>query len=263
MAIYQWYEVKSENVEIKFVDTLHRATLINANFTVMNMSTATPTAISNPFKAIDISRDFSSISRVLTLWWDITLSNDTDYRITIANLNTINGAVIDSQNIDFSTGTIAADSVESPLTREPVDVEDYSIKNISTILNVTAATAASVFNIESVTPDSSFSYYLDPSHNEGKIEITFSLVPAANFVSNDYFKVQRKAIGRGISRWEDISALVTSSANDSLVVIYLPSIPAADDVDQTSYYAEPDLTYWEEGYKYRLRISGDIGPAVI
>jgi len=260
--IYQWYEVTGSNVQIKFRDTIHRSTLIDPNFLVYNMSTATPTIISNAFSDIDIKRDFSSISRVLTLWWGITLENNTDYRISISGLRAIGGTFVDTQNIDFNTGIITVENIEVPPTREPVEVEDYSIKSITTILNIPVSAGSDEFSIISITPDSSYSYYLDPSHNEGKIEVIFSMPPAANFVSDDYFKIQRKALGRGISRWENIEALITSSSNDELAVIYLPSVPASDSADQTSYYGRPDLIYWEKGYKYRIRISGDIGPSV-
>jgi hypothetical protein len=267
MSIYRSYKVQTDYVEIKFVESIQVSTLVNANFLVYNTTTATPALLASPFQTINVVRDYDSISRILLLWWtsSTTLSDNSDYEIRISGLKNVIGSTIDDEIILFSTETITTDPIEDldePPTRLPIDVEDYSIKEVSFATTLTAS-SSSTFTVESVTPNLENSFYLDPSFNEGKIEVYFNQSPAANFVSSEYFKVQRKLITRGINTWSNVTALVTSNPDDKLIVIYLPSIPATTDVDQTVYYGEPDLVYWEEGYKYRLRISESIGPVTI
>lgn len=252
--IYSTYLVHLEYAEIKFVDTISIPTLINANFALYNVSLATPAIVANAFKTINVVRDYYSISRTLNLWFDVDLVSNTNYEIRISGLKTVTSSLIDSDIITFTTGTLTDTAIVVPPDKTPavVDVQDYSIKDISPF-SIYYVEDAATFQVLSIVPDTTNSYYLPESFNEGRIEITFSSIPAANFISGEYFKVQRKLIGKGLNPWETISAIVTSSPETKLVVIYLPSN------DATPVFAEPDKIYWETGYKYRLRISPLIG----
>ena len=142
-----------------------------------------------------------------------------------------------------------------PPTRDVMlnDVEDYSIKDVSSLVLSMPAGDQSTLVVESVVPGGDISYYLAPSATEGRIDIKFNQSPAANYVSSDYFKVQRKLVNRSLTRWEDVDALITADTENNYVYIYLPS------TDATPVYGEPDKIYWETGYKYRVRISSGIG----
>lgn len=261
MTIYQTYEIRYDYVEIKFDDSLNISTLINNNFTVKDVTGATPITIANPFKAINVTRDFYSITRVLKLWWNFALTTNTNYEITIANLQTLSGTILPNEIIAFSTDGVelppTSTQIEEPPTREPVEVEDYSIKTVTEVLftDISASTV-DIFKIESIKPDNFNAAYLTADYNEGRIEIIFNAIPAANYISSEFFKVQRKLIGKGISRWEDVNVIVGSDPATKMVVIYMPSD------DAITQYAEPYKNYWLPGYKYRLRISENIGSTV-
>jgi hypothetical protein len=255
MTIYQWYEIREDRIEIKFLDTIDTSTLVNANFTLLNTTTSTPVSVADPFQPIVVIRDFYSISRTLYLYWqDAKLASHSTYSLTISGLKRTDGSTLTTEVITFSTEDLTADvELNQVPTREPADVEDYSIKDVSTLFPNTIISTSDNFYVVSIKPDFETAYYLDPSYNEGRIEIIFNTIPAANFVSNEFFKVQRKLITSGIQRWENVDILVTSSPENNLVVIYMPSD------DATPLFGEPDSVYWVEGYKYRLRIAGNIG----
>lgn len=257
MSIYRSYKVRTDYVEIKFVQSIQTSTLVNANFVVYDTTTATPAIVTSPFQTISLIRDYDSISRTILLWWTSSdvLSDNSTYEIRISDLKNVIGETLADDIISFSTGVISTESeadLDEPPTRLPVEVEDYSVKEVS-FATTLATTSADSFQVVSVTPGLENAFYLDPSFNEGKIEVYFNEAPAANFVSTEYFKVQKKLITRGINTWTTVNTLVTSSPEDKLIVIYLPSN------DATPVYGEPDLVYWEEGYKYRLRISASVG----
>jgi hypothetical protein len=255
MTIYQWYEIREDRVEIKFHDTLDTTTLTNSHFTLTNTTTATPASVANPFQTIVLTRDYFSVARTLYLYWNnAILNSNSSYSLSITGLKNSIGSTLTTEVITFTTGTLNQPVVSvTPPTRVPTDVEDYSLKDTAGLFPDSIISTSDTFYVESIKPDFETAFYLDPSYNEGKIEIIFNAIPAANFVSDEFFKVQRKLITKGIQRWENVSILVTSSPENNLVVIYMPSD------DATPLYGEPNKVYWVTGYKYRLRISGNIG----
>lgn len=255
MTIYQWYEISEDRVEIKFHDSLDTSTLTNAHFTFLNTTTATPVSVANPFKDIVVTRDYFSVARTLYLYWnDGILSSNSSYSLSIIGIKNSLGVALPTEVITFSTTQLTSNAATvTPPTRVPTDVEDYSIKDTVGLFPDSIISTSDNFYIQSIRPDFETAFYLDPSYNEGKIEIIFNSIPAANFVSDEFFKVQRKLITKGVQRWENVSILVTSSPENDLVVIYMPSN------DATPVYGMPSKTYWVAGYKYRLRIAGNIG----
>lgn len=258
MAIYEKYEVRTDRVEIKFSTVLNVSSFANSHFVLRNISLATPAVIVNPFDDINLTRDYYSISRTLFLYWNTTLPSDSNFTLTISGMKTVLGIQLPTEVISFSTGAATTDPITEDIpTRLPVDVEDYSIKAIVTsgVFPDYIETTTTPFHLLSIKPSSDEAWFLDSSYNEGRIEITFSAPLAANFISNDFFKMQKKKLGQGIARWETVTTIVTSNSN--LVIIYMPSN------DDTPIFGEPAYIYWEVGYKYRLRISGSIGPATM
>lgn len=251
--------IHSDIVQLKFDHTIKTSLLVNANFTVWDITDATPVQLSTPFQPINVIRDFYSTSRQLILYWLLSFPAGKTYQITISNLVTVTELSLDTENIEFDTNDLIVVVPETEVpSRLPLDVEDYSIKDVGEFLSSSGAVitpTSSTFKIESIIPSLMEAGYIEPSYREGRIEIYFTQSPAANFISQEYFKIQRKNITGGVAHWQNVNITVASNPEDGLVVIYLPSN------DATPVYAEPDLIYWEEGYKYRLKISPDIGPA--
>jgi hypothetical protein len=86
-SYFAWWEVTDRFFRIKFISTLDVATLVNTNFVLYNDS-ASPTAVANPFQDIDVAKDYSSISRMLTLWWRSPPSVAGAYTLHVNDLQT-------------------------------------------------------------------------------------------------------------------------------------------------------------------------------
>jgi hypothetical protein len=259
MTIWQEYTVTSQYAMIKFKDTIDISTLINANFIVDKLD-ATPVNIANPFKTIDVIRDYYSVSRILYLWWNITLESNKDYRITVSNLLTVSGIYLATDDTFlFDTDNVEdSNLVLEPPTRIPTDVEDYSVKDTSTLYTSNLSGGSSAVSIVKTVPETGVSYYLKENQNEGKIEIWFSQALAANYISSTYFRTQRKRVSRNMARWEDVTgAQVTADSSKAVVYIYLPSIEATP---VYGYQVDKDIAriYFEKGYKYRVVVSQDV-----
>ena len=82
----------------------------------------------------------------------------------------------------------------------------------------------------------------------------FNERPASNFLSNKYFLCQRKKIQRSPSRWEQVTSDIKMHSWKPEVYVDFPSLDEA-----TPSYFVSGKEYFEKGYKYRIRISKDIG----
>jgi hypothetical protein len=253
-SIYTWYSVHLDYIQIKFNFTASTETLIKENFSLSDLTGATPFVLSG-FKEINIQRDYDSVSRTLNLWFDFELEEYKTYQLDISGLKNIIGQLVGDDIITFETaGLIGLSSAVIP-TREilSTDVEDYSIKDTNSFLSLIPDNDVSFLQVENVSPESDIAFYLAPEAKEGRIDIKFNQSPAANFISSDYFKVQRKLVTKSLVRWTDVDALITADTENGYVFIYLPSI------EDTPVYGEPNKIYWETGYKYRVRILAGIG----
>ena len=262
MALYEMYEVTNDYFMIKFDSTIRASTLINANFVVIPESTGVP--IPTAFKTIDLARDYKSVSRSLFLWWNITLQAGESYTVRAQNLVATTGMTHATEDIVFE---VEGDATPPPPdedyrdTRVPVEVKDFSIKTLPTLNGGGSGggpgTPGTAFGIKKITPSLHESFHLTDDAFDGKIIVEFNDTPAANFVNNEDFKLQRKRTS-GISHWENVNTVVVSEANSNKVKIYLPSN------EEPSIYSfqverEPTRQYWESGYQYRLTISDSVG----
>lgn len=246
--------VSVNTVNVKFGRTVKIASLVNANFTVFT-DAATPIQVSSPFRTINTITDYNQISRTITLYWDVVLSSNTDYVIKITNLVDSSGVTIAEERISFTSQTNAATPSilqESQATvLNEVLIEDKSIRaDIETGYQILAKNPN--FYIESINP-SNGDFYLSNDENNGRVTITFSSRPASNFLTNKYFKAQRKKIQKIPSRWETVSAQVSMHSWKPDVYVDFPSD------DATPVYYTDDKTYFESGYKYRVIVSGEVG----
>ena len=246
--------VSVNTVNIKFGRTVKIASLVNANFTVVT-DAATPVQVSSPFRTINTITDYNQISRTITLYWDVVLSSNTNYIIKVNNLVDSSGVSIPEERISFTSQTNAATPSilqESQATvLNEVLIEDKSIRaDIETGYQILAKNPN--FYIESVNP-SNGDFYLSNSENNGRVTISFSSRPASNFLTNKYFKAQRKKIQKIPSRWETLSAEISMHSWKPDVYVDFPSD------DATPVFYTDDKTYFESGYKYRVIVSGEVG----
>jgi hypothetical protein len=243
------------SVAIKFGRTIKISSLKNENFKLV-LAGATPTQISTPFETINTIKDYNQISRILTLYWRTTeLSEDTDYCIIAENLIDASGNIVATEEIEFTWANCGATpnaiEVQDP-GLVPVLIEDKSIKpDIDVSYSIIAKNPN--FYIEETIP-SDGDFYLANDYNDGRVIVVFNERPASNFLSNNFFTCQRKKIQKGPSRWETITAEVKMHSWKPEVYIDFPSLE-----DATPSYFTPGKNYFEKGYKYRIKISKDVG----
>ncbi len=260
--VLQEAEVSNSAINLKFNHTLDVAYIVNDAF-VLTIASATPTAITDPFIDIDLARDYNSIGRILSLYFVDSLTAETTYGLTVTGLKSVNGDTLDNDYFEFTTSaSVNPDPEDIVPEAELLIVQDFSIKTVSDLIVSSSAVISenpeATFNVEDVTPRSEISYYLSDTQDDGVVKMTFSEPVAANYLTTEYFKVQRKSISGYVSRWETVSAAIYYDSERDTVLVCMPSIEA----DQDVVYMTPDRQYWESLYKYRIRISSLVGSAV-
>ena len=242
-------------VSIKFGRTIKISSLKNENFGLV-VAGATPTQISTPFEAINTIKDYNQISRVLTLYWRTTeLVENTEYCIIVENLVDASGNIVSTEEIEFTWSGCGATPNTTEITDPglvPVLIQDKSIKTDIDVSYQILAKNPLFYIVKTDPADGEFYLYND--YNNGRVIITFSDRPASNFLNNKYFTCQRKLVQRAPSRWEKITAQISIHSWKSEVYVDFPSLD-----DATPSYFTQDKNYFEEGYKYRIKISKDIG----
>ena len=241
-------------VVIRFQTTIKISSLVNSNF-ILQTNEATPSVISNPFETIETIIDYNQISRVLTLYWRATLSENQQYYISINNIVDASGNVIDEEKIEFTWSGCGATPNTTEITDPtltPVLIQDKSIKTDIDVSYQILAKNPLFYVVQTDPSDGEFYLYND--YNNGRVVITFSDRPASNFLSNKYFTCQRKLVQRAPSRWETVTAQISMHSWKSEVYVDFPSLD-----DATPSYFTEGKNYFEKGYKYRIKISKDIG----
>ena len=245
-------QVNIYSVSIKFGRTIKISSLNNENFKLYK-DTATPTLVSAPFVLIDTIKDYNQISRIITLYWRASLDNNQDYYIDVVNLIDSSGVIVGSEKVKFTYKTSSTPSTQPFQAPElvPILIEDKSIKkDVDISYQILAKNPK--FYIDSIDPVNG-DFYLDNSYGNGRVIVTFNERPASNFLSNKYFKAQRKKIQKSPSRWESVETRVLMHSWKPEVYIDFPSN------DATPVYNEEGKIYYETGYKYRIIVSKDVG----
>jgi hypothetical protein len=246
--------VTANTVIIKFGRTVKISSLLNQNF-IVETDSATPSAVTNPFKTIESLIDYNQINRTLTLYWKVILPSNSQYRIKVKNLVDAAGAVIPEEYISFATQTEAAtpnilNTSQAPILNQ-VLVEDKSIRSdIETGYKILAKNPN--FYIESVVPKNG-DFFITEDENNGRVVIKFNQRPASNFINSKYFKVQRKKIQKTPVRWESVIANVSMHSWKPEVYVDFPSD------DATPVYNMDNKLYFEDNYKYRIIVSSEVG----
>jgi hypothetical protein len=263
-----YYNITTDFIQVKFVANLDVATIIDNNF-VLQDDQATPSTYPDAFEPIILARDFSSISRMLTLWWKTSPATG-DYCLEIANLSTYLNEVVEDSSIVFtwtapleSATPIDTEEVLRP-SREPIDTEDYSIKSITWSEEVTSDVIApsTTLNVIDLAPGTQNHYQVGAAENGGRIDVLFDSAILMNYASSIYFPLSKKKIKKGLSQWIPVQAKLLVSIDSKIVSILLP----ATDVDGNVIYSDeiaeqdiPNYIFFEAGYKYKLTLSTLIG----
>jgi len=253
LNLIDYAAVNLDRVKIKFGRTIKIASITNDRFIVQTCA-ATPAQVENPFKSINTLADYNTISRTLTLYWNKTLVSGQEYAIRLVGLLDAANEVVPEEYIVFTKQDAATPSGVSSVTVPTVEeiyIEDKSVLNEAyTSYQIIAKNPE--FYIKDVDPDNG-DFYIENSHNNGRVTIAFNARPATNFLTPQYFKIQRKKIQRTPSRWEYVSAKIQMHSWKPEVYVDFPSN------DATPVYYTEDKTYFETGYKYRIIVSKDIG----
>lgn len=247
MTFIQSAIVTDTQIAIKFSKTILTSTLVDSAF-ALYVHAATPVSV--PFESIDVIEDYNSISRVLTLTFKAVLEASSDYQLRISGLKDASGAVLLDENYDFTTGATVPSSVLPPAP-DIVEIVDKSIRSNAFTTETIFVSNPNFYIID--TDPENFDLFLDSGYNSGRISITFSIAPDDIFISPLYFKAQRKLISKEPGRWEKVTTIVSIDATDPIVYIDFPSD------DATPVYTTPGKSYFTAGYKYRIRISKDVG----
>ena len=238
---------------IKFETSLRRASITDQRFKLKTTG-ATPNEVAGAFDPIDIDTDYNSLSKILKLHFkkDI-LEPGATYILEISGLQNAIGTTLSTVSYQFTADSTFEDDYTKP--DEPaIVIEDHSIKDdiyidtgSATFRDFTLA-ANNEFRVKSVTPTNN-SVYLSEDENNGVIEREFSERVAEENLNANYFKVQRKKVQRGPSRWEFVNAEIEANATSPIVYIKLPSNEASPSFNLAG------KTYFEDGYKYRIIVS--------
>lgn len=250
-------------ITLRFTNTPDVNTLTYDSFELLEAGSTK----SNAFKQIDIARHYNSLTLTLTLYFDFTLSENTKYTFNVLDgaILGIGGASLGSHTVTFAvvTSDSFSETVDIELGEPPpetfpevnyeldnVQIVDYSIRhNVFGQGGSSSGGQQDPFRVVATTPQNE-EIYVDQDFNLGKINIWFSKRPDPEFVNHAVFRVQRKKLGIG-QRWDEVSPTkVDLHDNHPLVTIRLPALK------QTETYETSGFTYFEKGYKYRVKISG-------
>lgn len=212
------------------------------------------------FQTIQTHNHYNSISRKLTLFFDDYESLDTGwYALGIDGVDQANGSSFAPEAVIYSYNQEAVAPPPEGTTPTEFTILDMSIKSQAFVTDGIDA-ANPQFHIISTTPGES-ELFVDEDLNNGLISITFSDDMDEDFATPEYFKVQRKKFN-AIGRWEILypefisvhSDPATPDSTPSIDTVYIQMEPNIDEDDATPSY----LNFFEEAYKYRVRISRNI-----
>lgn len=252
-------EVTPFHVRIQFGVSIKVTSITNDKFTVTS-ETATPSTLVDPFSDIAENTDYNALSRALTLYWnDGALEPETEYVLTISNLLNVLGQDIDDWSMRFTTGTVVNDPGDNlPAPVPEVTIVDYSVIS-DAYGSLLIDPANRQFAIESSDPFNG-DYYLPADYNKGRVTIVFTQAPNTQTVNSTNFKIQKREIKRGPSRWANVDAQISQAGTEVYIdmpsVDYYPATP--DDTPITTVYYTEGYEYFEENWKYRVIVSKNV-----
>lgn len=240
--------VDNQAIELKFDQTIKVSSLTNDKFT-LTQGVATPVVVANPFRLINLSEDYNSISRMLWLYFAFTQQTGQQYTLKVSGLVDVAGKSVPDFTYTFTSSAPGegSDVVELPPSFSPVQVVDYTI--VSRMYDEDHASGD--FYVVQTDPNDP---YILSDQNNGRLAIEFNQPPDPLYVTDEYIKVQRKKIQRAPGRWEPVE--VTFERDGSCVYIQFSEAGVTDD-------ATPKPIYFQGGYKYRIKVSKEVRAGVL
>lgn len=249
MALIEAFQATDTYVQIKFSKTIKISSMTDDKFTLY-VNGSTP--VLSAFKALDLYNDYDTISRRLILRFATALSSSTTYTVSISGLIDASGATLQTETTTFTTNATVS-SLPAVPEQQKIEVEDHSIRSRVFSSTETVYVSNPEFYITETDPVNE-ELLVPLDYNSGRLKICFSKRPGSNYINDKYFKVQRKQISRSPSRWETVEDVIISlDADDPFVYINFPS------TDATPVYGSQDADYFEQGYKYRVKVSKHVG----
>jgi hypothetical protein len=254
MALIETAQVTTTYLNIKFEPSVKVSTLVNPAFTVTNITADPDTVVASPFKPIDITKDYNSLAKVLTLYWnDGVLAPSTAYTIAIDGLKNAAGTDLDPGTVEFTTPTTLPTEPEENDVNVPPDppvIVDFTLESGDyDFVEEQEATSDRLKVMKTSIEDGEI--FVESTHNKGRFIVRFNRRPALPFVNGEFFRVQRKEIKRSPSRWESVKAFISIDPIQPWVYV---DFPTADE-----RYGLLDQEYFVENFKYRLIISKHVG----
>lgn len=237
-----------DHIELSFKVTLQTAS-INSSAFLLTSTSATPFDIS--FRTINLQQHFDSVARVLRIYYAETPSTG-DYVLSIAGLRAASGATLASET--FNVAYPFGEEEDSPKPYEPapeIDIKDRSIRREAFITTQKLRVANPYFYVVETDPASN-AIYIEDDYKRGRIAITFSDRPSPQFLNSKFIKVQKKDVTK-IGRWETVPINISMDSYYPTIYIYIPSL------DATPVFNTEGSPYFEENFKYRVRLSKEIG----
>lgn len=251
MALVDNLHVERFKLIVTFGNSIRSASINNGDFLLLT-NDATPVQLAG-FETITIADDYDSIRRRLTLYFADLPDTTGDYLLRIKGLVTTLGQEIAEQDILFPYPFDNTD-IEKPVEEPPaadVQIEDHSIRANAFVS--TDYVANPDFYIVSTDPEDN-EIFVENDYNDGRLAVEFSVEPSLSFVTPTYFKVQRKKIQLAYSKWETVAdTKVVADSEAPKVYISLPAVG-----ENPIVYDQPGFTYYEDGYKYRLKIHPNV-----
>lgn len=238
--------VFADHIELTFKVTLKTSSIQNTAF-LFTSHDATPVDVN--FKPINTVEHYDSISRVLLIYY-ATEPTPGDYTLSIEGLKLANESIVPSEYINLLYPYDAPESAPfEPV--DMVDIQDNSIRREAFISTQTLRVANPYFHVTDTDPESNATY-IEDDYKRGRISITFSDRPSPQFLNSQYIKFQKKDITK-IGRWETVPINISMDSHFPTIYIYIPSL------DATPVYNTEGSDYFEENFKYRIRLSKEIG----
>lgn len=283
MSLVQRYDITEDHIALWFDAVISTSTFLNDNFDLYqgdpgDQATPPENPISNPFDPIDVAEDYHSTHRILYLYWNVDLEEQTWYTLVISGLRAVyNNELLDTVTIPFFVGEIVggptAGGSDNPITREPTDVEDYSIKEapfttdwgLGSIPNIgsdaTPSTDPSFTGpIDYIVPTPLEAWYLSESANKGIIDIFYKADVTPSDVTQANYKVQYKSLatqeGTILLPWTTVTDTRITQPSSKHVRIEMPSqntstvVYGADLTDEEAL----DVIFYLSETKYRIII---------
>lgn len=262
MALIERITVENDLIRLKFDITPRVQSLTNDKFTLTHGATI----VEHPFKPIVLSKHYNSISRTLVLYFEQPLISEEVYTLTIGGIQNAAGSVQPTEAHMFRSGTWSPEEEQAtpdiivvednepdvPYTPpEPtVPVEDHSVKNVFTDGDIISGMNPDFYVVSTDPADGSV--FVEDDFDKGRITVTFSQRPNPIYLNSHYIKVQRKKLG-GVNRWETVPIRISMDSYYPTIYIYINS------QDATPVYNTTGSTYFVDGYKYRVKISKEVG----